>query len=102
MPGVLILMLPCSGFIFSLATGASFIESGRYKKVVIVAADMMSSITDYTDRSSCPLFGDGAAAVLLEPATGDEGIQDYINHTDGKGRNYLLCEIRRIKTSGLG
>jgi 3-oxoacyl-[acyl-carrier-protein] synthase-3 len=82
----------CSGFIFSLATGASFIESGRYKKVVIVAADMMSSITDYTDRSSCPLFGDGAAAVLLEPATGDEGIQDYINHTDGKGRNYLYVK----------
>ncbi len=79
----------CSGFLFSLATGASFIESGRYKKVVIVAADMMSSITDYTDRTTCPLFGDGAAAVLLEPATGDESIKDYIHHTDGKGRNYL-------------
>lgn len=82
----------CSGFIFALATGASFIESGRYKKVIIVAADMMSSITDYTDRTTCPLFGDGAAAILLEPSAGEEGIIDYINHTDGKGRNYLFVK----------
>lgn len=82
----------CSGFIFALSTGASFIESGRYKKVVIVAADMMSSITDYTDRTTCPLFGDGAAAILLEPATGEEGIVDFTNHTDGKGRNYLYVK----------
>jgi len=82
----------CSGFIFALSTGVSFIESGRYKKVIIVAADMMSAITDYTDRTTCPLFGDGAAAVLLEPATGEEGIVDFKNHTDGKGRNYLYVK----------
>ncbi|MGV8092884.1 MAG: beta-ketoacyl-ACP synthase III [Mangrovibacterium sp.] len=82
----------CSGFIFALATAASFIESGRYKKIIIVAADMMSSITDYADRTTCPLFGDGAAAVLIEPVEGEEGIIDYINHTDGKGRNYLYVK----------
>lgn len=79
----------CSGFIFALTTGASFIETGKYKKVIIVGADMMSSITDYTDRNTCPLFGDGAAAVLLEPTHEDVGIIDHINHTDGKGRHYL-------------
>ena len=79
----------CSGFIFALTTGASFIESGKYKKVIIVGADMMSAITDYTDRSTCPLFGDGAAAVMLEPTTEDIGVVDHINHTDGKGRHYL-------------
>jgi 3-oxoacyl-[acyl-carrier-protein] synthase-3 len=82
----------CSGFIFALATAASFIESGRYKKIIIVAADMMSSITDYADRTTCPLFGDGAAAVLIEPVEGEEGVIDYINHTDGKGRNYLYVK----------
>ena len=79
----------CSGFIFALTTGASFVESGRYKKVIIVGADMMSAITDYTDRSTCPLFGDGAAAVMLEPTTEDIGVVDHINHADGKGRHYL-------------
>ncbi|WP_423129477.1 beta-ketoacyl-ACP synthase III [Gaoshiqia sp. Z1-71] len=79
----------CSGFVFALTTAASFVESGRYKKVIVVGADMMSSITDYTDRTTCPLFGDGAAAVLLEPTTEDVGIIDHINHTDGKGRHYL-------------
>ena len=82
----------CSGFIFALSTGASFIESGRYKKVIIVAADMMSPVTDYTDRTTCPLFGDGAAAVLLEPSTGEEGIIDFTNYTDGKGYNYLYIK----------
>ncbi len=79
----------CSGFVFALTTGASFVETGKYKKVVIVGADMMSAITDYTDRTTCPLFGDGAAAVLLEPTTEDVGVIDHINHTDGKGRHYL-------------
>ena len=79
----------CSGFIFALTTGASFVESGKYKKVIIVGADMMSAITDYTDRSTCPLFGDGAAAVMLEPTTEDIGVVDHMNHTDGKGRHYL-------------
>lgn len=79
----------CSGFVFALTTGASFIESGQYKKVVVIGADMMSSITDYTDRTTCPLFGDGAGAVLLEPTTEDVGVIGHINHTDGKGRHYL-------------
>jgi len=79
----------CSGFVFALTTGASFIETGKYKKVIVVGADMMSAITDYTDRSTCPLFGDGAAAVLLEPTTEELGVIDHINYTDGKGLHYL-------------
>ena len=79
----------CSGFIFALTTAASFVEGGRYKKVIVVGADMMSSITDYTDRTTCPLFGDGASAVLLEPTTEEIGVIDHINNTDGKGRHYL-------------
>jgi 3-oxoacyl-[acyl-carrier-protein] synthase-3 len=79
----------CSGFIFALTTAASFVESGRYKKVIVIGADMMSAITDYTDRNTCPLFGDGASAVMLEPTTEDVGVIDHINHTDGKGRHYL-------------
>jgi 3-oxoacyl-[acyl-carrier-protein] synthase III len=79
----------CSGFIFALQTGASFVESGRYKKVVVVGADKMSSITDYTDRTTCPLFGDAAGAVLLEPTTEELGIMDHLFHTDGSGRKYL-------------
>lgn len=79
----------CSGFLFALQTGASFIESGIYKKVVVVGADKMSSITDYTDRTTCPLFGDAAGAVLLEPAEGDYGIIDHVFHTDGSGRKFL-------------
>ncbi len=82
----------CSGFVFALTTGTQFIESGRYKKVIIVGADMMSSITDYTDRTTCPLFGDGAAAVMLEPTTEDLGVIDHQNHTDGKGRHYLYMK----------
>lgn len=78
----------CSGFLYALATGAQFIESGKHKKVVIVGADKMSSIVDYTDRTTCVLFGDGAAAVLLEP---DEsyGVQDALLKSDGSGVNYL-------------
>jgi len=80
----------CSGFLFALATGARFIEAGAHKKVVIVGADKMSAITDYTDRSTCIIFGDGAGAVLLEPSTDNEnGIIDTILRTDGSGRNYL-------------
>ncbi len=79
----------CSGFVFAMTTGASFIETGRYKKVIIIGADKMSAITDYTDRTTCPLFGDGAAAVLLEPTTEEIGVMDHINYTDGKGRHYL-------------
>jgi 3-oxoacyl-[acyl-carrier-protein] synthase-3 len=79
----------CSGFLFALQTGAAFVETGRYKKVIIVGADKMSSITDYTDRATCPLFGDAAGAVMLEPTTDHIGIIDYIFHTDGSGRKYL-------------
>jgi 3-oxoacyl-[acyl-carrier-protein] synthase-3 len=79
----------CSGFLFALQTGASYIETGRFKKVIIVGADKMSSITDYTDRTTCPLFGDAAGAVLLEPTTEETGVMDYIFHTDGSGRKYL-------------
>ncbi|HBE41439.1 MAG TPA: 3-oxoacyl-ACP synthase [Bacteroidales bacterium] len=79
----------CSGFLFALQTGAAYIETGRYKKVIIVGADKMSSITDYTDRTTCPLFGDAAGAVLLEPATEDYGVMDHIFHVDGSGRKYL-------------
>jgi 3-oxoacyl-[acyl-carrier-protein] synthase III len=75
----------CSGFLFALETGANFIESGRYKKVIVVGADKMSSIVDYTDRTTCPLFGDGAGAVLLEPTTEDIGVIDHMLHTDGSG-----------------
>ena len=79
----------CSGFLFALQTGASYIESGRYKKVIVVGADKMSSITDYTDRTTCPLFGDAAGAVLLEPTTEEFGILDSILRTDGSGQKYL-------------
>ena len=79
----------CSGFLFALQTAAAYIETGRFKKVIVVGADKMSSITDYTDRTTCPLFGDAAGAVLLEPGTGDYGLIDYIFRVDGSGRKYL-------------
>jgi len=79
----------CSGFIFGLATGASFIESGRHKKVLVVGADKMSSIVNYEDRATCIIFGDGGAAVLLEPTTEENGILDTICKSDGIGREYL-------------
>lgn len=79
----------CSGFLFSLSTGASLIESGRYKKVVVVGADKMSAIIDYTDRNTCVIFGDGAAAVLLEPNEEGYGVIDSILKTDGAGKNFL-------------
>jgi 3-oxoacyl-[acyl-carrier-protein] synthase III len=79
----------CSGFLFSLATGSQFIETGKYKKVVIVGADKMSAIVDYTDRATCVLFGDGAGAVLLEPTTENLGVMDSVLKSDGNGRHYL-------------
>ena len=79
----------CSGFIFALVTGSQFIETGKYKKVVIVGADKMSSIIDYTDRSTCVIFGDGAGAVLLEPTEEGVGIMDSVLKSDGNGRHYL-------------
>jgi 3-oxoacyl-[acyl-carrier-protein] synthase-3 len=79
----------CSGFLFALSTGAMYIESGRYKKVIVVGVDKMSAIIDYTDRTTCIIFGDGAGAVLLEPSTDGSGIQDSILKSDGSGRHYL-------------
>jgi 3-oxoacyl-[acyl-carrier-protein] synthase-3 len=80
----------CSGFLFALVTGAQFIESGAHKRVVVVGADKMSSITDYTDRNNCILFGDAAAAVLLEPCEdGSVGILDHILRCDGAGEPAL-------------
>jgi len=79
----------CSGFLYALATGAAFIESGRYKKVVVVGVDKMSSIIDYSDRTTCIIFGDGAGAVLLEEDKEGNGIQDSILKSDGSGRQFL-------------
>lgn len=83
------LMAACSGFLYAITTASQFIETGKYKKVIVVGADKMSSIVDYTDRTTCIIFGDGAGAVLLEPNEEGNGIQDTILHTDGSGRDYL-------------
>ncbi len=83
------LQAACSGFLFGLTTGAQFIESGRYKKVLIVAGDKMSSIIDYSDRTTCVIFGDGCGAVLLEPNEEGLGVQDSILRSDGIGRQFL-------------
>jgi 3-oxoacyl-[acyl-carrier-protein] synthase-3 len=82
----------CSGFVYGLQTAASFIQSGQYKKVVFVGADMMSAITDYTDRTTCPLFGDAAAAVLVEQVEEGLGVRDAILQSDGSGLNNLLMK----------
>jgi len=79
----------CSGFLFALSTAAMYIESGRYKKIIVVGVDKMSAIIDYTDRTTCIIFGDGAGAVLLEPSTDGLGIQDTIMKSDGSGRHFL-------------
>ena len=85
----------CSGFIYALSTGAAFVESGRYKKVIVVGADKMSSIIDYTDRTTCIIFGDGAGAVMLEPTTEEVGVIDYVHKSDGSGVDFL-----RMKAGG--
>lgn len=79
----------CSGFLFALDTAAKFIETGKYKKVVVVGADKMSAITNYEDRTTCILFGDGAGAVMLEPTEDGLGVQDSILKSDGSGYPYL-------------
>nr|WP_319400937.1 beta-ketoacyl-ACP synthase III [uncultured Carboxylicivirga sp.] len=79
----------CSGFLYALDAAAKYIESGHKKKVLVVGADKMSSIVDYTDRTTCVLFGDASAAVLLEPTEEDLGVKDSILHSDGFGRKYL-------------
>ncbi|MBC7391435.1 MAG: ketoacyl-ACP synthase III [Opitutaceae bacterium] len=83
------LQAACSGFLYGLVTAQQFIETGKYKKVIVVGADKMSSIIDYTDRKTCIIFGDGAAAVMLEPDDSGNGIQDSILRTDGSGLPYL-------------
>ena len=85
----------CSGFIYALTTGAMYIESGRFKKVIVVGVDKMSAIIDYTDRATCIIFGDGAGAVLLEPATDENSVKDSILRSDGSGRHHL-----HMKTGG--
>lgn len=79
----------CSGFIYALVTGSKYIESGQYKKVIVIGVDKMSSIIDYTDRTTCVIFGDGAGAVLLEPDQSGAGIVDSILRSDGSGRVHL-------------
>lgn len=79
----------CSGFLFALTTGAKFIESGMYKKVIVIGADKMSAIVDYSDRSTCIIFGDGAGGVLLEPNTEGNGVIDAVLRSDGSGREFL-------------
>jgi 3-oxoacyl-[acyl-carrier-protein] synthase III len=86
------LMAACTGFIYALETAANFIKSGSYKKIVVVGADKMSSITDYKDRNSCILFGDAAAAVMLEPAEDELGIVDSILRSDASGRDLIYLK----------
>ncbi len=85
----------CSGFLYALTQGAALIESGRYKKVVVAGADKMSAIVDYTDRTTCVIFGDGAGAVLLEPNTEGFGVLDSLLKSDGSG-----CQYLRMKAGG--
>ncbi|OEK05353.1 beta-ketoacyl-ACP synthase III [Roseivirga misakiensis] len=83
------LQAACSGFIYALTTGSQFIETGKYKKVIVVGADKMSSIIDYTDRTTCIIFGDGGGAVMLEPCEEEFGIMDSILRSDGSGAQHL-------------
>ncbi|MFN4081520.1 MAG: beta-ketoacyl-ACP synthase III [Saprospiraceae bacterium] len=79
----------CSGFLYALSTAAQFVANGTYSKVIVVGADMMSSIVDYQDRNTCILFGDAAGAVLLEPRRDGTGILDFVLRADGSGRDFL-------------
>jgi len=83
------LLAACSSFLFGMSTASSFVQSGRYKKVLLIGADKMSSIIDYTDRTTCIIFGDGAGAVLFEPNTDGLGLHDEYLRADGAGRKYL-------------
>jgi len=82
----------CSGFLFALVTGSQFVETGKYKKVLVVGADKMSSIINYQDRATCIIFGDGGGAVMLEPSTDGNGICDSILKSDGVGAQFLIME----------
>ncbi len=83
------LMAACSGFIYALSTASKFIETGTYKKIIVVGADKMSSIIDYQDRATCIIFGDGAGAIMLEASTEGVGLQDAILRSDGSGSQFL-------------
>lgn len=82
----------CAGFIFALETAANYIRSGRYKRLVVVSSEKMSSMTDYTDRATCPLFGDAGAAVLLEATNEEYGVIDSLLRTDGSGKSHLIMK----------
>ena len=86
------LQAACSSFLYGMSTAASYIESGRYKKVLLIGADKMSSIIDYTDRTTCIIFGDGAGAALFEPNNEGLGLQDEYLRSDGVGRNFLKMD----------
>ncbi len=86
------LQAACSSFLFGMSTAAAYIESGRYKKILLIGADKMSSIVDYTDRATCIIFGDGAGAVLFEPNNEGLGLQDEYLRSDGIGREYLKID----------
>jgi 3-oxoacyl-[acyl-carrier-protein] synthase-3 len=86
------LQAACSGFLFGMSTASAYIASGKYKKVLLIGADKMSSIIDYTDRATCIIFGDGAGAVLFEPNHEGLGLQDEILRSDGIGRDFLKIE----------
>lgn len=86
------IMAACSGFLYSVATASKFIETGSYKKIIVVGTDKMSSIVDYTDRTTCIIFGDGAGAVLMEPNEKGYGVQDSILKSDGSGREFLYMK----------
>ncbi len=86
------LLAACSGFLFAISTASQFIETGRFKKIVVIGADKMSSIIDYTDRATCPIFGDGAGAVLLEPTEEGLGVLDFDLHSDGNGAAHLYMK----------
>lgn len=86
------LQAACSGFLYGMSTAAAYIQSGRYKKVLLIGADKMSSIIDYTDRATCIIFGDGAGAVLFEPNHEGLGLQDEFLRSDGIGREYLKID----------
>ena len=86
------LQAACSSFLYGMSTAAAYIQSGRYKKVLVIGADKMSSIIDYTDRATCIIFGDGAGAALFEPNEEGLGVQDEILRSDGIGREFLKIE----------
>ena len=86
------IMAACSGFLYSVATASKFIETGSYKKIIVVGTDKMSSIVDYTDRTTCIIFGDGAGSHAMEPNEEGYGVQDSILKSDGSGREFLYMK----------